>query len=85
MFFYAELVPQRREILNLAAALALGSLCAQVPQARASTGELACCSAPIICLLCSCAAVLHMHAQSVAVAVLLCCTHVLTVLVVLLM
>ncbi|CAL5220823.1 g2900 [Coccomyxa viridis] len=33
----AELVPQRREILNLAAALALGSLCAQVPQARAST------------------------------------------------
>ena len=38
----AELVPQRREMLNLAAALALGSLCAQVPRARAATGELSC-------------------------------------------
>ena len=42
MVFNAELVPQRREMLNLAAALALGSLCAQVPQARAATGELTC-------------------------------------------
>lgn len=39
--FHAELVPQRREMLNLVAALALGSLRAQVPQARAATGELA--------------------------------------------
>jgi hypothetical protein len=35
----AELVPQRREMLHFAAAVAMGSLCVNLPLARASTGQ----------------------------------------------
>ncbi|CAK0783265.1 hypothetical protein CVIRNUC_006464 [Coccomyxa viridis] len=34
---HAEIVPQRRQMLNFAAALAMGSMCASIPQARASS------------------------------------------------